>query len=451
MNHRLFAGFVLMTTLLLVACGGTPAVSSPDAPQTAASNQAPTQASVPASAATQPQGEITVWNFQPAEAQETWQGLVDAFNEEHPGITVKMQNFPEDEFFTKLTASLAAGTPPDVWTWFGSTEEFERGHVQALDEFMQRDNVDPKQWFPIAQERLTHDGKWYGVPLDVAIALVVYNKDLFDAKGIPYPDGTWTVDEFTALAEKLTDKDTGIYGTDFGGWVGIVNVESPMGDNWGADMISPDGRTAVGYLDSDKVEQVLDWSLNMYHSGWSVPAEVTESLGGYMRPFAAGKVAISRTALWSLNIFRDAPFKWDVTSFPTVEGGEAHSWMDSQGLLMAAQSQNKEAAWQFMKFVSGEEAGAIIAEHGSWGTPNIRAWETSGLDKDPVMQHFYEQRTLPVKTPSYLIGQYQGECLGSLIRDAWQRAQRTQEDIGPLLDAAAANGQECLDKNYGNQ
>ena len=51
----------------------------------------------------------------------------------------------------------------------------------------------------------------YGLPRDFDTIALFFNKDLFDAAGVDYPDDTWTW-EFRAAAEKLTNKDKGIWG-----------------------------------------------------------------------------------------------------------------------------------------------------------------------------------------------------------------------------------------------
>ena len=50
-------------------------------------------------------------------------------------------------------------------------------------------------------------GKLYGLPSDFSTIALVYNKDMFDKYGVPYPDDTWDWDKFLWAAKKFT-KDT---------------------------------------------------------------------------------------------------------------------------------------------------------------------------------------------------------------------------------------------------
>ena len=36
------------------------------------------------------------------------------------------------------------------------------------------------------------------VPINANLTCIVYNKDMFDAEGLPYPDETWTWDDIQA-------------------------------------------------------------------------------------------------------------------------------------------------------------------------------------------------------------------------------------------------------------
>ena len=57
----------------------------------------------------------------------------------------------------------------------------------------------------------TYQGKLHGLPY-FQDSVGLYNKELFDKAGLPYPDKTWTWQTVEENAAKLTDKSNGIYG-----------------------------------------------------------------------------------------------------------------------------------------------------------------------------------------------------------------------------------------------
>lgn len=55
------------------------------------------------------------------------------------------------------------------------------------------------------------DGHYYGVPKDKDNGVLVYNKEMFDAAGVAYPDDDWTLDDMVDASQKIYDA-TGNYG-----------------------------------------------------------------------------------------------------------------------------------------------------------------------------------------------------------------------------------------------
>src|SRR5699024_12324416 len=55
------------------------------------------------------------------------------------------------------------------------------------------------------------DGRMYGVPKDKDNICLVYNKEMFDAAGVAYPDETWTWDDLESASQAIYDA-TGNYG-----------------------------------------------------------------------------------------------------------------------------------------------------------------------------------------------------------------------------------------------
>ena len=49
-----------------------------------------------------------------------------------------------------------------------------------------------------------YDGVQYGLPTDLDLQLIYYNKDLFDAAGVSYPEAGWNWDDYLAISKALT-------------------------------------------------------------------------------------------------------------------------------------------------------------------------------------------------------------------------------------------------------
>src|SRR5690606_32317100 len=126
-------------------------------------------------------------------------------------------------------------------------------------------------------------------------------------------------------------------------------------------------------------------------------------------------------------------------------------WTDSYMYYMWNGSDDKDASWELIEWLSGPEAQLIAAEAGVW-TPNSPAvWEELGWDTDPIRSVSYNQLLNSELVPNYLRSQYFWDCVAGPLSDArvlWIEAG--QRDVAGLLADGAVTAQACLDDNYGN-
>ena len=54
------------------------------------------------------------------------------------------------------------------------------------------------------EQLTTDDGNFYAVPFRSDFWVLYYNKDLFDAAGVEYPSNDMTMEDYDALARKMT-------------------------------------------------------------------------------------------------------------------------------------------------------------------------------------------------------------------------------------------------------
>jgi multiple sugar transport system substrate-binding protein len=178
--------------VVLAACGGSAANTTPSAP---AADAKP----------------VTIeYNVQSAILWEKAGKVVEPFNKKYPHITVKAT---PDGGITKLRTLLAAGTPPDT-TWLNISDMpgvAEQGALFGLDQWITRDwkAIDGDDIYPGAWEAVTWKGKRHGTPYEANPFLPVYRKDFFDAAGAVYPakqaeQGKWDWNAVLETARKLT-------------------------------------------------------------------------------------------------------------------------------------------------------------------------------------------------------------------------------------------------------
>jgi raffinose/stachyose/melibiose transport system substrate-binding protein len=108
--------------------------------------------------------------------------------EKESGIDVTVSTLPLDTMRTVLQTQLRSGEGPDVFNW-GSGPGFGGALAKAglLMDLTDQYTANKWQVYDFAKERVTFDGKTYGVPGEMETIGIFYNKDLFSKLGITNP------------------------------------------------------------------------------------------------------------------------------------------------------------------------------------------------------------------------------------------------------------------------
>ena len=150
-------------------------------------------------------------------AEEEWYKAMNAAFEAETGIHVDVQPTPgnDADHDAKVNIDLMAGGKIDVIPSLGPKYYYDRadsGFFAALDELFKAKGIDAEDIWGLYLPT-SEDGHVYGVPYKQEMFCVFYNKDIFDAAGVAYPQGNWTWDDYVKIATKLTDASKGIYGS----------------------------------------------------------------------------------------------------------------------------------------------------------------------------------------------------------------------------------------------
>src|SRR5688572_28123505 len=214
-SRTLLLILALLFAALLVAC--TPAPAEND-------NQEATEAAADGGdgEASGDQVVIEWWHITTAENQKAvWQKLADEYMAEHPNVTIEITVLENEAFKTKLTTVMQGGEPPDIFqSWGGGTmnEHAEAGLLKDITADLETDGWG-ETFAPGALGVYSHQGKNYGVPWDMGMVGIWYNKALFEEAGLDpeNPPATW--DEFLAAVEALKA-------------AGITPIAVGAGDKW---------------------------------------------------------------------------------------------------------------------------------------------------------------------------------------------------------------------------
>ena len=144
------------------------------------------------------------------------QDVANAYMARHPGVSIEVQVTSWDEYWTKLDAAAESNQLPDIF-WMHTNQILKYADYGKLADLTDLyDHEDPeyyrKHFSDISLDNAKgSDGRIYGVPKDKDSVCLVYNRELFDAAGLSYPDNTWTWNDLVDASQTIYDK-TGKYG-----------------------------------------------------------------------------------------------------------------------------------------------------------------------------------------------------------------------------------------------
>ncbi len=116
-----------------------------------------------------------------------------------------------------------------------------KGALTDLTDLIAQAKIDTSVYPQSLRDLYTYDSKLYGFPKDFDTIALYYNKKLFDAAGVAYPDDTWTWDDLYAAAKKLTTADQWGYISTTGDQIGYWNYIFANG----GQVLNADGTSVV--------------------------------------------------------------------------------------------------------------------------------------------------------------------------------------------------------------
>jgi multiple sugar transport system substrate-binding protein len=292
--------------------------------------------------------------------EENLQKIVDAFEDDNPGITVDVTTLPYADYGTALQTDLAAGTASDVF----DVEYSNYAQYQANGVLAPLEVTDPSVYRESVLDAYATDGTQYALPSSFSTVVMFYNKDLFEAAGIDTPADGWTWADVQSAAEALTDQDAGVWGAHQP--VSFYEFYKVLEQNGGTFL--DDSGTKVAFNTPEGVE-AAEWLVGK--SGTVMPTiEQGQGTPDFdTNLFKDGKLAMLYTGIWMFGAFADVPFGWDIA----VEPGNTQqaSALFSNAVGVSAQSKNIDAATKFAEFLTSSDIMVDTRLEAGWELPPI--------------------------------------------------------------------------------
>jgi len=282
------------------------------------------------------------------------QEIVALFAKVQPRVKMELEPNGFNDIPAKLTAAVAAGTPPDCsqCNYPGMIGLAARGALLALEPFTRRDTAfDFADIFPAYAEASKYKGTLHAISIEGGPFALFYNKDLFDRNGLKLPDGSWDWTTFLDNMKKLTKP---VADTGEGGQFGTL-----QGDYWnwvytaGGEIINKELTKCM--LDRpEAIEGLQMWSdLANAHQVAPAPQQLQgQNASDWFRTGRLATVPTGRFfALQQLTGVTN--LKWDVTPLPRKRASMFH--FNANNVVILKGSKEPDAAWAWVSFLEGKE------------------------------------------------------------------------------------------------
>ena len=314
------------------------------------------------------EGETVTINFwhhysaQSAENETLMNVLIPAFEAENSGIKVNAVSHEWAELHDKVLVSANSNALPDVArcdiAWL---PEFQKmGILVALDEEMPNFAEVSGKLLDSAMSTAIINGHYYALALNTNSKIVFYNKAMLEAAGVSIPA---TMEEWIEAVKKLSGENA--KGQQVWGWnepaLAGWNI-CPFIWSFGGALTNEDQTIATGYINGPATVKAVETFAELVKAG-----AITGFNAGDIPMtdgFGTGRYAMMLEGPWKSAELAGAypDVAYGTAPIPAGEGGSI-SVLGGEDIAMF-NTPNKEAAWKFMQFMTGEYAETEMAKCG---------------------------------------------------------------------------------------
>lgn len=378
------------------------------------------------------------------------QQIIEAFEKENPDILVQLEAVSGNDYYTRLLTQIAAGDAPDIIQIGDDAVPMfvSKGGFLALDDFITGQYpLDTSIYLPGMLQPGQYKGVQYFLPKDFSPLAVYYNKKIFDQYNVAYPTDDWTWDDFLTIAQELTKDVDGDGNTDIWGVQLSANWTSGF-EYWvaaaGGRLISEDGKSYVGYMDSPETIRAVQFYADLYNKYKVAPPPADFNLWAGGNPeFESGNAAMRLFGRWPQTGLLSDP-NVDLGTVTVPAGDVKANVLFWGGFGIFSGSKNPEAAWRFLKYYVGAEGSEIWKMHAI--PPVASVAQEAGMTTDPIEGAWI--RGLDFLAPrAYVSTDFWGETGDPALNKALQTVLiDPTADVAQVMQTAAQEAQAALDE-----
>lgn len=233
------------------------------------------------------------------------------------------------------------------------------GHILPLDKYIKRDKVDLTNYLDGSKKAVMYKGQVWGIQRYIDAGVLYYRTDI-----VKKPPKTWN--QLVTMAKKYKGQKGTKYGfvLQASKYEGLVCNVVEYIHSYGGRIVDQNGKIVINSSGSfkglTKFIQIIDSDF--------VPGDILKYKESESeKAFTSGQAVFLRNWPYVWSIARgDVPVKGKVGIAPLPRGDSRSSACIGGWVVMLNKySKNPDAAWEFLKFVSGPQGQKIRAVHGS--------------------------------------------------------------------------------------
>ena len=292
------------------------------------------------------------------------------FEEKNPDIKLNWVIVEENILRQRVTTDVSQGSGQFDIVYVGlyDTPIFaKRGWLRPFENLPSDYDLDDV--FKSIRDGLSYDGKLYALPFYGESSMLMYRKDLFDAKGLKMPDQP-KYEDIAKFAEALTDKAKGQYGITLRGQPGWGENMAFLGtllntfgatwfdEKWHPTIDSPEWKKGIGfYIDLMKKD--------------GPPGATSNGFNENLTLMTSGKAAMWIDATVAGGMLEnpkqsEVAGKMGYALSPIEATPNGSHWLWSWAMGIPVKAKEPEAAKKFAEWATSKDYIKLVADDVGW-------------------------------------------------------------------------------------
>jgi multiple sugar transport system substrate-binding protein len=318
------------------------------------------------------EGDIELTWWKTFETSENVQQLISDYQAAHKNVTINYVKKDINTYEQDLLNAYASGTGPDILSIHNDWLPKQMDKLAPMPDGQMTLRTYQTSFVDVAADDFTKDGKIYGIPMNIDVLAMFYNKDILGSSGFATPPKTWTelVDNIPKITKVSKPGSFLRSGIAFGTADNVnraVDIVSLLMLQNGTVFYSPDNSSAIfdqqeiasdpnspctnrGCLALDYFTQFASPAKKVYT--WNAKSDNS------VDAFTQGKVAMMLSYYYMTPQIKDKgpTLNWGVAAVPqpsldSLKINFANYW----GEAVNKNSKNSAAAWDFLQFITSKE------------------------------------------------------------------------------------------------